>query len=94
MNIGKLAKAFAALSQNSRIQILKLITNSGDDGICPCNLIEKLGLSNANLSFHLKELENSGLVEKKKNGRFIYYHANKKIVRDLGNFLLNNINKK
>lgn len=88
MTIDKLTKAFAALSQNSRVQILKMVLGSGSDGICPCELIDKLELTNANLSFHLKELENAGLVNKNKKGRFIYYFAKCDVIESLGRFLI------
>ncbi|MBN1324763.1 MAG: winged helix-turn-helix transcriptional regulator [Alphaproteobacteria bacterium] len=93
MKIEKLVKAFAALSQKTRVQILSMIINFGDDGICPCNLLENLKLTNANLSFHLKELENAGFINKKKKGRFIHYFVNCDLIEQLGNFLIKDCGK-
>jgi ArsR family transcriptional regulator, arsenate/arsenite/antimonite-responsive transcriptional repressor len=93
MKIEKMVKAFAALSQITRIQILIMIINSGTDGICPCNLIKELKTTNANLSFHLKELENAELVGKMKQGKFIHYYAKCDSIQKLMASLIKNCKK-
>ncbi len=88
MDIQKSVKAFSAIAQETRLIILKRLVVSGVDGLCPCNLIENLNMTNANLSFHLKELENAGLVQKEKKGKFVYYHANCDFIKKIGAFLI------
>ena len=51
-----------ALGQETRLNIFRLIVQRGDIGLTPSQLIEKLGIPNATLSFHLKELFNAKLL--------------------------------
>jgi ArsR family transcriptional regulator, arsenate/arsenite/antimonite-responsive transcriptional repressor len=53
--------AFLALGQESRLNIFRLIVQRGDEGLTPSQIIEKLGIPNATLSFHLKELVQADL---------------------------------
>ena len=48
--------AFLALGQESRLKIFQLIVQAGDDGLTPADLIAKMAIPNATLSFHLKTL--------------------------------------
>lgn len=93
MELNQSVKAFSALAQDTRLSILKMLVKAGTDGLCPCNLIEALDLTSANLSFHLKELENAGLVEKEKKGKFIHYRANCDFIKRLGDFLIEDCGK-
>ncbi|OPZ79198.1 MAG: Arsenical resistance operon repressor [Alphaproteobacteria bacterium ADurb.Bin438] len=88
MDIKQATIMFSALSQENRIMILKEIMKHGKQGLCPCHLVEKFELSNANLSFHLKELVNANLITKQKQGKFINYQANCEQIRELGEFLI------
>ena len=45
-----------ALGQESRLNIFRMIVQRGEAGLTPSQLIEKLGIPNATLSFHLKEI--------------------------------------
>ena len=44
--------AFLALGQETRLNIFRLIVQRGDTGLRPSEMIEKLGVANATLSFH------------------------------------------
>ncbi len=88
MKIEKIVKAFSALAQETRVKILKKLVEVGTDGMCPCHLVQKLKLTNSNLSFHLKELDNAGLIKKRKSGKFIYYYAECDFIKSIGDFLI------
>jgi DNA-binding transcriptional ArsR family regulator len=88
LDIKTSVKAFSALAQDTRLEIVRLLEEHNSEGLCPCNILEKIDLTNANLSFHLKELENAGLVRKEKKGKFVHYYAECEFIRELGNFLL------
>ena len=62
-----------ALGQESRLNIFRLIVQRGEAGLTPSQLIEKLGIPNATLSFHLKELAKAKLllVERQSRNLFI-----------------------
>jgi DNA-binding transcriptional ArsR family regulator len=63
----------AALAQESRLAVYRLLIEHAPEGLAPSAIAEKLGLANATLSFHLKELSHAGLVSSRQSGRFIYY---------------------
>jgi DNA-binding transcriptional ArsR family regulator len=69
-------KALAALAQDTRLAIYRLLVQAGKDGHSVGAIADKLDLPGATLSFHLKELTNAGLIEARQDGRFIYYSAN------------------
>lgn len=65
--------SLAALAQESRLAIFRLLVRRGPDGYTPTELGEKLEVAPATLSFHLKELQRAGLIEVRREGRFLYY---------------------
>jgi DNA-binding transcriptional ArsR family regulator len=69
-------KALAALAQDTRLGIYRLLVQAGKDGLSVGTIADKLDLPGATLSFHLKELANAALIEARQQGRFIYYSAN------------------
>jgi len=79
-----------ALGQESRLNIFRLIVQRGDIGLTPSQIIEKLGIPNATLSFHLKELSNAKLVLVERQSRNLIYRPNPKLIEDLSHFLMDN----
>jgi ArsR family transcriptional regulator, arsenate/arsenite/antimonite-responsive transcriptional repressor len=82
--------AFLALGQESRLNVFRLIVQRGDVGLTPSQIIEKLGIPNATLSFHLKELVQASLLLVERQSRNLIYRPNTKMVQDLSEFLLDN----
>jgi len=82
--------AFLALGQESRLNVFRLIVQRGDVGLRPSEIIEKLGIPNATLSFHLKELVRARLLVVERRGRYLIYQPNAAIVQALSDFLLEN----
>lgn len=66
----------AALAQETRLSIYRLLVQQGSEGMAVGQIGERLGVANATLSFHLKELTHAGLLKARQEGRFIYYSAN------------------
>ena len=83
-------QAFLALGQESRLNIFRLIVQRGDKGLTPSQIIEKLGIPNATLSFHLKELAQANLLEVERQSRNLIYRPNAQLVQGLSDFLLEN----
>jgi DNA-binding transcriptional ArsR family regulator len=83
-------KAFLALGQETRLNIFRLVVQRGDTGLTPSEIIEKLGVPNATLSFHLKELVGSDLLSVERQSRNLIYRPNAALVQDLSQFLLEN----
>lgn len=83
-------KALAALAQENRLAIYRLLVEQGPQGFSVGVISEKLGLANATLSFHLKELTQAGLLRTRQEGRFIYYTANFEVMNRLMAYLTEN----
>lgn len=77
----------SALAQSSRLKIFRLLVVAGDEGCTVGNIGKRLELPAATLSFHLKELSHSGLIEKRQQGRYVNYVANYKQMKSLIEFL-------
>jgi DNA-binding transcriptional ArsR family regulator len=69
-------KSLAALAQEHRLAIFRLLVEKGPAGIAAGRIAERLGLPAPTTSFHLKELVNAGLASAQPQSRFIYYRAN------------------
>ncbi|WEN16804.1 metalloregulator ArsR/SmtB family transcription factor [Rhodanobacter sp. AS-Z3] len=63
----------SALAQESRLAVYRLLVEHAPEGLAASAIAEALGLANATLSFHLKELVHAGLITSRQDGRFIYY---------------------
>ncbi len=83
-------QAFLALGQESRLNIFRLVVQRGDTGLTPSELVEALGIPNATLSFHLKELARAGLLLVERQSRNLIYRPNAALVESLSGFLLEN----
>ena len=80
--------AFAALSQEHRLRIVRLLVEAGPEGMAAGVLGEKLGAGSSKMSFHLSHLEQAGLVRSHRDGRLIIYAVEIATVSDLIAFLL------
>lgn len=80
--------AFGALSQETRLRILRHLVIAGDDGIAAGVIAERVEVSASNVSFHLKELERAGLVSARRDGRSIVYGAQYEALSSLIRFLM------
>lgn len=69
-------KALAALAQAQRLRAFRSLVIAGPDGLTPGAMAEQLGVAPSALSFHLKELAHSGLVDIEPRGRNLIYRAN------------------
>ena len=80
----------AALAQETRLSVFRLLVQQGPDGLPAGQIAEQLGISPATLSFHLKELTHTGLTQSRQDGRYVIYSANFKAMDDLLSFLTQN----
>ncbi len=67
------AQIFKALAEPARVRLLSRIAAGGPDGVCVCDLVEPLRLSQPTVSHHLKVLNAAGLVGRERRGTWIYY---------------------
>jgi ArsR family transcriptional regulator len=82
--------ALAALAQETRLSVFRLLVEAGPAGL-PAGVIgQRVAVPAATLSFHLKELSYTGLVISRQQGRFIYYTADFERMAALMSFLTQN----
>lgn len=80
--------AFGALSQETRLRILRMLVVAGAEGLAAGTIAERAEVSASNVSFHLKELERAGLASARRDARSIIYSAAYDALSDLIRFLL------
>ena len=68
-------QALAALAHPIRLEVFRALVVAGQRGLTPGVIQEALGVAPATLSFHLKELANSGLVTQERASRYLIYRA-------------------
>ncbi|MBB4249425.1 helix-turn-helix transcriptional regulator [Rhizobium sp. BK008] len=79
--------SFAALSQETRLAVVRTLVVAGPDGMAAGAIAERMGVSPSNISFHLKELERSGLIAQRRESRSIVYSADYDALSGLVQFL-------
>ena len=67
------AKIFKAFCDDTRLMVLELL-QSGEK--CACVLLEKVNVKQPTLSHHMKILVESGIVNARKEGKWMYYSIN------------------
>ena len=67
--------ALAALAQESRLAVFRLLVQTGPEGMAASKIGEALGIPASSLSFHLKELSHAKLIDSRQDGRFVIYAA-------------------
>jgi ArsR family transcriptional regulator len=80
--------AFGALSQDTRLAIVRLLVKAGPEGIPAGEIADEIGVSASNMSFHLKELERAGLATTRRESRSIIYAADYSALGGLVRFLM------
>jgi DNA-binding transcriptional ArsR family regulator len=67
--------ALAALAQETRLDIFRLLVQAGAGGMAAGHIGDRLGLPSATLSFHLNQLRHAGLVTFRRESRSLIYAA-------------------
>lgn len=80
---------FAAIAQETRLRIIRLLVTAGANGMAAGAITEALATASApRVSFHLNHLEHAGLIESRRDGRSIIYSAVFPALSDLVAFLM------
>src|SRR6201990_1182987 len=82
--------ALAALAQENRLEIFRLLVQAGPDGMAAGQFAEKLGLAPTTLTFHFDRLRFAGLVTVRRDGRSMIYAARFETMNALLGFLTEN----
>jgi DNA-binding transcriptional ArsR family regulator len=90
MEKAKAVAALAALAQDNRLDIFRLLVQAGPEGMAAGQVAEKLDLAPNTLTFHFDRLRFAGLVTVQRDGRSMIYAARFKAMNDLISFLTEN----
>ncbi len=90
MKPDRVVKALGALAQPTRLSIYRLLVTAGPEGMAAGHIAEKLKVSPATMSFHFKTLSHADLIERRQDGRFIYYAANFDVMNGMVEYLTEN----
>ena len=90
MEIKGAVTALAALAQETRLSIYRLLVEAGPEGVAAGRIGETLRVPGATMSFHLKELGRAGLVSARQEKQFIYYAVDFERMAELMTFLTQN----
>ncbi len=82
--MNKIVNICKALSDETRILIVLKLKDV--DELCACKLLEIVDCNQSTLSHHMKILVNCGIVNARKEWKWIHYSLNKEIVNELINF--------
>ncbi len=82
--------ALAALAQENRLKLFRLLVQAGDKGLAAGAIADALGVPNSSLSFHLAQLRNAGLILQERQHRSLIYRANYPAMNALVAYLMEN----
>ncbi len=83
----EIAAAFGALSQETRLELMRVLMAAGPTGLPAGELATRLGVPASTLSFHLAALERAGLTQWTRQGRQIVHAARVAGMRNILSFL-------
>lgn len=87
----KAVRVFRALSDETRIRLIKLLEDAGE--VCVCDIMNAMGISQTRASRNLNILKGAGLVTDRRDKHRIYYSTNKKTAEECCGDVLNVIGK-
>ena len=89
MNVKNAITMFSALSQETRLNILRFLVERGAEGASAGEVGTHVNAASSRASFHLSALENAGLISSQRQSRHIIYRADFNNLGQLVSFMLN-----
>ncbi|QDY99427.1 winged helix-turn-helix transcriptional regulator [Nitratireductor mangrovi] len=80
--------ALAALGQETRLDVFRLLVRAGPEGVPAGDIADRLGAVQNTMSAHLKVLAQAGLIAARRDGRSVRYSADMTGFRDLLAYLM------
>jgi ArsR family transcriptional regulator, arsenate/arsenite/antimonite-responsive transcriptional repressor len=68
----ELERLLRSLSDRHRLRILNMLVRAGSP-VCVCEFTAELELPQQNVSYHLKQLVDAGVIARERRGRYSYY---------------------
>jgi ArsR family transcriptional regulator len=82
--------ALAALAQDNRLDVFRLLVQAGPSGLAAGEVADALGIAPNTLTFHFDRLRQAGLIEVRRDGRSMIYAARYETMNALLSFLRQN----
>lgn len=89
MDRSKALAALSALAHETRLDLIRLLTPRGTEGMAAGQIAERLGIAAPRLSFHLSALEQAGLLRSRKLARHVFYSVDMHMIGSTISFVLN-----
>ena len=90
MQAAQAIDALGSLAQEHRLQLFRLLVQAGADGMAAGELARAIDIPNSSLTFHLGQLQRSGLIEQRRAGRSLIYSADYRAMDRLVAYLMEN----
>jgi DNA-binding transcriptional ArsR family regulator len=90
MELTDAVEALAALAQDNRLAVFRLLVEAGPEGMAAGGIAEALDLSPNTLTFHFDRLRQAGLVTVRREGRSMIYAARFDVMHALLGYLTEN----
>ena len=90
MNAPSAVAVLAALAQEHRLTLFRLLVQAGDKGMAAGVIADALGVPSSSLSFHLAQLRGAGLILQERQHRSLIYRANYPAMNALVGYLMEN----
>jgi ArsR family transcriptional regulator len=86
----EIVAALAALAQDSRLDMFRLLVQAGPKGLGAGEIAARLAIAASNLTFHADRLRHAGLITVRRDGRHMIYAARYESMRTLVAYLSEN----
>jgi ArsR family transcriptional regulator, arsenate/arsenite/antimonite-responsive transcriptional repressor len=90
MDSARAIASLAALAQEHRLALFRLLVQAGPDGMAAGAIAAALGVPNSSLSFHLAQLSRAGLIRQRRQHRSLIYSADYDAMDALVGYLMDN----
>ena len=90
LDSARVVTALAALAQEHRLAVFRLLVEAGPDGVSAGDLADRLGIPRSSLSFHLNQLMQADLIIQRRESRSLIYSADFAAMAALVGFLTEN----
>ena len=90
MQADNAVEALAALAQEHRLTLVRMLVQAGVRGMAAGAIADALGVPNSSLSFHLNQLRSAGLILQERQHRSLIYRANYPAMNALVAYLMEN----
>jgi ArsR family transcriptional regulator, arsenate/arsenite/antimonite-responsive transcriptional repressor len=85
--VARYARMLSVLGTEPRLRVVRLLLSAHPHGLVASEIASELDIPNSTLSHYLEKLKNHGLVNVRRDGRFLWYTANDEALQELVSFL-------